>query len=80
MLGAIESHVLKEMRQTELIRLFESRSHFLSDIEVGPLLWLTVGKHIIAQAVGELTRFHFRVELQRRLSRRSEAHQAKDDG
>ena len=51
MLGAVEGHVLQEMRQTVLVILFEDSTHSLRDMKLCTLLGLFVMTDIIGQSV-----------------------------
>ena len=51
MLGAVEGHVLQEVRQTVLVILFQDSTHSLRDMKLRALLGLFVMTDIIGQSV-----------------------------
>ena len=66
-LRAVESHVLEEVGETELLRCLECGSHLLGNVEVGTLLGLLVVEDVIVQAVVKLAVAHLRIQGHRRL-------------
>ena len=67
MLRSVEGHVLQEVGKTELIGCLQSRTDFLSNIEIDSLFRLFVMKNVIIQAVGEFTMPYFGIKRQRSL-------------
>ncbi len=49
--GAVETHVLDEVRQAPLVVVFENRSGVHHQPQLGPALRLVVGAKVVAQAV-----------------------------
>ena len=64
-LRTVESHVLQEVSQSTLARLFQDGTHALGDVEVGQSLVLGIMADIVRHAVLQLTRTDCRVLRQR---------------
>ena len=63
-LGAVESHVLKEVSKTALALLFEYRANFLSNEELGVMLGQIVVTNVVSEAIRQLAIAHLRIHGQ----------------
>ena len=70
MRGAVEGHVLDEMRQPRLVAVFEDRSGIDDQPERGALFWFLVRADVVPQPVGELSRRDLRIDGDLRRHRR----------
>ena len=68
--GAIEAHVLDEVRQSALVVVFEYRSGLHGEAKLGPSLRLPVRAHVIPQAIRERPGPNLRIDGNRLGQRR----------
>ena len=81
-LGAVEAHVLQEVRQAALLRFFLNGTHLLGDVEFHPMLGQGVVADIIGQSVFQLADAYLFVHRDRRhlLGKCLQEVAAQDDG
>ena len=77
-LRTIESHMLQEMRQTTLTRLFLYGAHLLSDVEISQSRLFCIVANIIGQSVFQLSFAHCRILRQCSLSSHRQSHTRQD--
>ena len=65
-LGPVETHVFKKMRQSALVVLFQDTTHLLGDIEVHLVLRIFIVTDIVCKSVIQFTDSHFLVHRYRR--------------
>ena len=81
MFRTIEAHMLKEVRQTALLLIFQNGTDLLGDIEISLALRLFVMPDVIGQAVVEFSDFDIGIHRDRRhLLCRSQQTQAESQG
>ena len=60
-LGAVEGHVLQEVRQSSLTRFLKNRPYALSDVKIGQPRLFCIVADVVGHAVLEFARAHTRV-------------------
>ena len=73
-LGTVKRHVLKEVRQSPLLRLLQYAAHTLGYVEISLTRSLVVMTNKVCQSVAQLTHLHVRVLWQRSRNRNKGAH------